>query len=507
MTNSLSKQVPMNLLTNMGVFVFNIIINLFMTPFYIKYVGIDGLGVVRLALLLPVYINLATLVISGAVSRFLTISLHEKNHDNANITFNTSFFSISTILIIAVPLVIYFAFHITSFLNIPDGLHEESIYLFLGIFLSSQITVFSTLFLIPAYANNRLDIQNYIKIATLFIQTSVIIISFVFIASNIAFVGYAYIGSALLGLVLSALVWKEFAPFLVLSKSFMKFSKFKEIASMGSWLLVNQLGSILFLSVDLIIINYFLGTEATGEYSIVLQWSILLRSLAGMLASVLSPIILISYANKNFEDIVKYAKFAVKFMGIFMAIPIGLIAGFAIPLLSIWLGTEYISLTPLLWLVILPLAINLAIIPLFSLNTAYNKVKIPGIASIGFGLVNIVLAILLVAQFHMGLYGVALASAIVLTLKNVLFTPLYASYVLQISKMTFFIELKFSIIVLFISLFFSYGVTSIYQINTWIELLLGFVITTCLIGIVLWVFILSDNDIKYIKSKIKKGQS
>lgn len=504
MVNTSSKQVSMNLLTNMGVFILNIIINLFMTPFYIKYLGVDGLGIVRLALLLPVYINLATLIISGTVSRFLTIDLQEKNHYNSNVTFNTSFFSMSAILIISVPFLVYFALNITSFLNIPELYNTESVYLFFGIFISSQITIFSTLFLIPAYANNRLDVQNYIKIATLFIQTSIIIIVFIFISENIRFIGYSYIISALIGLFLSILIWKEFAPFLQFSKSFIQISKLKEMASMGSWLLVNQLGSILFLSVDLIIINYYFGVKATGEYSIVLQWSILLRSLAGMLASVLSPIILINYAKNNLENIIKYSKLAVKWMGITIAIPIGLISGLATPLFTLWLGNEFIVLIPLLLLMIIPLSINLAVIPLFSIFTAYNQVKIPGIFSIIFGVINIIIAIILAVSLNMGIYGVAFASAVVLTLKNIIFTPLYCSHILKINKMRFIYELRFSIIILISTLLFSYILVNIYVINSWVELFITAILIILLDLILIWFTILSPTDIEYIKNKLKK---
>ncbi len=500
MSNTISKQIPLNLMTNIGVFVLNIIINLSMTPFYIKYLGIDGFGVLRLALLLPVYINLATLIISGAVSRFLTIDLQEKNYNAANLTFNTSFFGISLILILVGPLMIYFALHITSFLNIPELYSKQSVYLFLGIFLSSQVTVFSTLFLIPAYANNRLDIQNYIKITTLFIQTIIIVGAFIFISSNIAYVGYAYSISALVGLVLSILIWEKFAPFLKISKAFVQIHKLKEITSMGSWMLINQLGSILFLSIDLIIINHFFNSEATGEYSIVLQWSVLLRAMAGMIASVFGPVILISYAKKNFEEIVKYSKFSVKFMGILIAIPIGLLMGFGKPLFTLWLGPEFIKLVPLLWLMIGHLVINLAVLPLFSINTAYNKMKIPGLISLAFGFLNFILAILLSVTFDLGIYGVALAGAIVLTAKNAIFTPLYAAYILGIKKTIFFKYLFNGLFVLILSFAISYELSNM-GIHSWIEIIYNGLFSMVVVLIFIWYFLINSLEKTIIKNK------
>jgi len=53
------------------------------------------------------------------------------------------------------------------------------------------------------------------------------------------------------------------------------------------------------------------------------------------------------------------------------------------------------------------------------------------------GILNVVAAYMLGVQFGMGMMGVALAAAAVLTLKNMRFTPLYGSAVLGCSNMEF----------------------------------------------------------------------
>jgi len=502
----MSKHVPLNFVTNLLVFIITILVNLFMTPFYIKTIGIDGLGVLRLALMLPVYINLIMLIISGTVSRFLTIDIQRKEFKNAIITFNTSFFSISSLLLITLPIIIYLSINITSFLEIPQRYTMDATYLFLGVFLSSQIIIFSALFLIPAYAENRIDVQNYIKIIVLCLQTSLIFLMFTFLSVKISYIGYAYFIAAFIALIISLFIWKKFAPFLNLSISAFRFEVFKKIASMGSWLLINQVGSILFLSIDLLIINYFFGSNETGKYSIVLQWSILLRGLATMVVGVITPLILISYAKKNYSDIIIISEYSVKFMGIFIAIPIGLILGFAQPLLTLWVGSEFISLIPLLWVLILHLLINLAVLPLFSIYTAYNKVKIPGIVSLVFGIVNLILAITLSVGFEYGIYGVAFAGAIVLTLKNSIFIPIYAAKILDLNIFTFFIFLKNGIFV-FISTYLISQIYYITGITTWSELMIYIFISLLCILIFIWKVVLNNNDKYILKNKIKKKES
>ena len=106
MSSSLTRQIPLNIATNLAVFIVGVCISIYMTPFYIKHFGVEGLGVIRLAFLLPMYTGLVSLVITGAVGRFLTIDLQKNAYREANQTFNTAFFSISALLVILIPLIL-----------------------------------------------------------------------------------------------------------------------------------------------------------------------------------------------------------------------------------------------------------------------------------------------------------------------------------------------------------------------------------------------------------------
>ena len=64
-------------------------------------------------------------------------------------------------------------------------------------------------------------------------------------------------------------------------------------------------------------------------------------------------------------------------------------------------------------------------------------VRIPGIVSFLMGIGNFALAIALPLLTGWGYYGIAVAGAIVLTLKNALFTPWYATRVLKVNSHTF----------------------------------------------------------------------
>ncbi len=505
MTNrSFSKQLPLNLISNVGVFLVGIIINLFLTPFYIKHIGLEGLGLIRLAMILPVYTGLITLVISKSVGRFLTIDLQREDIVEANQTLNTAFFSISAILLFLIPIIFMLSFNIQVFFDIPSGLEEESKSLFLGALLASVIGLFTGLFMIPAYANNRLDIANLSNIITKLLQPGLIVFLLVYVSMDLSLIGYAYLATAFVGLIISMFIWKKFAPLLSINYKFFHMEKLKEMTATGSWIMINQLGAMFFLYIDLIIINIFFGSAQTGEYSTVLQWSTLLRSIASVFVGVIGPMIMISYAKNHMDKIIKITTVSVKMLGLLMAIPIGIIAGFATPLLTIWLGDSFAHLAPLMWLMILPLTINLSILPLFNVQVALNQVKIPGLFSFFIGIGNLLLTLLFVKIFDMGIYSVALASAIMLIIKNFIFTPLYTSYILGLKK-TFFFKYTISgfflsIVIFLLALLLQNWVS----LNSWFDLIGISVIITVLSILLIWFLVLNNEEKEWIQQIIKK---
>jgi hypothetical protein len=83
------------------------------------------------------------------------------------------------------------------------------------------------------------------------------------------------------------------------------------------------------------------------------------------------------------------------------------------------------------------LVINLPVMLLFDINVAYNKVRTPGIVTFWMGIGNFLLELILPFVTGWGYYGVAVAGAIVLTLKNAIFIPWYSTKVLGIPRNTF----------------------------------------------------------------------
>src|ERR1051325_9261855 len=225
-------------------------------------------------------------------------------------------------------------------------------------------------------------------------------------------------------------LWRVLTPTLRVERKAFDWHVLKDLASTGGWVIVNQLGAFLYLGIDLLVANRLFGVEQSGRFAAILQLPLLIRSLGSAIGGVFSPTVLYYYARKDIDGVLTYLRRGVKCLGLMLALPIALICGFAEPLLRLWLGPAFAELSPLLVLMTLHLCINMAINPLLGLQLAANRIKVPGIVTLVMGMANVVLALVLAGPLLWGLYGIAAAGAIMLTLKNVLFTPLYAAHVL-----------------------------------------------------------------------------
>lgn len=483
-----SKQVPKNLVANFSNFGLNFMIGLFLVPFFIDSLGVASYALIPLATSLTSYVNLVVQSLNTSISRYLTIDLQRNEFKKANITFNTALFGTLGIILLMLPFVALISYYAPSFFDIPTSQENAARILFLGVISSFLLRAWGSNFGVSLFAYNRLDLQNLINAVNILVQVGLIILLFKLYSPNLVYIGLAYLIGAAVALILTIVFSRKINPYLKVNIKDFRRSKVNEIMEMGGWIIINQIGALLFLQIDLIVVNKLFGTVAGGEYSVVLTWSMMLRTIAGMLMGVLTPVILTYYAKGRIDELINISKSAVKLTGLAMALPIGYICGFAPQLLTLWVGSEFAKLSLLMVLMLSHLVINLPITPLFAINVAYNKVRIPGIVTFFMGIGNFLLAVMIPYLTGWNYYGVALAGAIMLTLKNAFFTPWYATKVLGVSRTTFLNSMIPGVVAMVLTGMVSGLVANYLQISDIISLLICGIILTAVYLSVVWEF-------------------
>lgn len=434
---SLAAQLPRNLAANIAYFLVNIVIGIVLVPYFISALGVAAYGIIPLATSITGYVAIVVQSLNTSTSRFLTVDLQRGDYVRANRTFNTALFGLTAVILLMVPIVLVVALYAPLLFNVPAGQENGAIMLFLGVSAAFLIRSWSGNFTVQLFAFNRLDLQNIVNLVNILIQTGLIVLLFTVFGPDLALVGGAYLIGAIVASLVSIAFARKVCPQLRSSINSFDRSRIRDLGGMGWWVIINDIGSLLFLQIDLIIVNLLFGDTSAGEYAIALQWVILLRAVAGVLSGVLTPTMFSYFARGETESLIRITKSAVKLLGLAIALPVGLVCGLAPQLLTVWVGEGFTFLAPLMIVLTIHLTINLAVLPLFSINVAYNKVRIPGILTFFMGFGNLALAIALPLLTGWGYYGIAVAGAIVLTLKNALFTPWYATRVLKVNSHTF----------------------------------------------------------------------
>ena len=440
-STSKHRRFAANLTSNLANFSLNILIGFWFTPYLIRNLGIAKYGLIPLATVVVSYMSIFTLSINSSVSRFLTVALNRKDPGEASRLFNTSLFSLLALSGVLLLLVLGGSLWVDKFLNVPMGAEQQVRILFAFAGVAFLINAVFAPFSVPAFSCNRLELSNFVAIAQTLARVGLVVALFTCLSPQLWQVGSSLLLSAFVTGIGSILIWRSLAPELHIQRADFNWATLRAITQTSGWLFLVQVGTVLFLSIDLLVVNRLMGPVANGRYAAVLQWSVMLRGLAGTVAGIFTPMLLAHFARGDGDALVKDARRAIKFLGIFIALPIGLICGFSRPLLTLWLGKDFTPLAPLMVLLVAPLSVNLAIMPLFTIALAKDEMRMPGIVSLVTGVMNLGLALLLCGPVGWGMYGVAAAGAIILTGKNLIYMPLFAAKLTHRPWFTFYREM------------------------------------------------------------------
>jgi membrane protein EpsK len=483
-----------NLISNAALFGFNVLVGVWYTPYLLHHLGTAAYGIIPLVTQITSYMIVITATLNSATGRFITIALEQNNDEEANRYFNTSLFGSMLLVLLLVPLTVWATWNLGSLIDIPAGQETQTRWLFVctvaGFFLGTLQSPFG----VSCFCRNRFDLQNTISLIQSVARVGLVVVFFSLITPQIWQVGAATLAAMFFGWGWSIRLWRKMTPTLSISLAHFSRVALKSLFSMGGWIAINNIGAILYVGIDLLVVNKMFGPESGGRYAAVTQWSVLLRTLAGVIVSLFGPTMLYYYARHDIDGLVVYARRAVKFMGLLMALPIGLICGLSSPLLQTWLGPQFVDLSWLMSLMTVHLSVTIATYPLFGIQNAANRVRVPAIVTLVMGFGNLSLAIFLAGPMGWGLYGVAVAGAIALMMKNLIFTPLYNAYILHRRVTAFLWEIFPIILVTLATTGVCLLVSHLWDVSGWLRLIAAGAAVSMVYAVIAYWILLSREE-------------
>ena len=492
---NLKTQMSKNMAMNIISFASNVLIGLWLVPYLVNHLGTAAYGLIPLAMVFTQYVSVITQSLNSAINRFLVIAVQKQDKKEAGEIFNTSLVLLGVFSLIQLPLIGFIVYDLSFFISVPDGFLSDAAWLFGLTFSGFLLSLLRSVFAISMYSRNRLDLLRMNDVVRVVTRVIIIVALFSIDKPALKHVGIANLAASIVVFLLAVFYCHKLTPDLKINLKQFNRKRVRDLSGMGGWLLVNQVGYLLFVRVDLFLINRFIGPGPAGEYAAIMQWSMLIHTMAGVLSGLIGPMVMIYYARGEIDKMVATVRVAVKVLSVFVAILLAMLCACSHELIAIWLGESFRHLGWLLILQLFHLVINAGVLPLFSINTTLNKVRWPGTITLVMGVMNFVLALLFIKYTNWGYYGVAAAGALVLILKNSIFTPLYAAHILGLSKHTFLSCLLVGAItfigVLLITIALKYIITP----TSLITLLLLFLVSAvCSIPVVIYYFVRRERD-------------
>jgi len=426
-----AKQIPKNLFVNILSFLSTVLIGLWLTPYLLEHLGIVAYGLIPLAMFFSQYVSVIINAINMSINRFLLIALQKKQEQDANEIFNTALIIIFIFIFIQALVMGVILWDITQFFTIPTELIVDATWLFGLTFVGFSISLFRSVFGTSMFAYNRLDILRMIDIMQNVVRVVSIMALFLYDEPSLKYIGMANLLAAMSAVLPTLYYFRQYTPQLKVNVGFFSKHRTAELSKMSTWVLINQVGVLLLGNIDLYLVNVWLGTQATGEYAIVLQFTSIFKTFLTLLAGVLTPIIMIYYANGDFEKLKQFTIISSKIMVVGLILPLTVLIGFSEEILRFWLGNQYVYLHTLISFALLFFVFAIPVIPLFNVTMAYNKVKLPALLAVCFGVFNIIAIYLFTTQTDLGLWGVVTAKL----LFEILFSTFILIYVTKILHM------------------------------------------------------------------------
>lgn len=500
------KQLFINIAGNIIVFLTNIAISFFLTPYIVKNIGVEANGFVTLANNFISYASIITIAVNSMASRFITIKYINGDYDGAN-SYYTSVLvgnlAISVVLFIpAIMLVAY----LEKLINIPDNLIFDVKLLFSFIFLNFFITTSLPNWTTCFFLKNKIYIQSVGTILTSILRVSLLMLAFAFFDARVFYVGMAASVVTLCNQLWAKHFKKKLAPELQIKKQFFKMKYLTELISSGIWNSISQLGNLLLSGLDLLIANLFLGPEQMGILSVVKIIPNTVSSLASTLSGVFCPALTIEYAKGDFDEILNELKGGMKITTALLTILLSAVIVWGREFFSLWQPTQDAHLLQILSVLsCLSFMVSNSIQVLYNVFSVVNKLKPSALAVLIGGILSAVITYILLRTTNLGLFAIAATSSVLNLTRHIVYTIPYTAKYLNFKWTTFFPGVFLSFAIMAVHIIIGLIMKHFVVVDSWLTLIIwgGVFAVICLVFNVLVVLDRQQRQI-FLKKLIRR---
>lgn len=393
-------------------------------PIIIESLGIEVFGVVGIVTSFVAYLTVVTNSFSASVSRNMMFLLQNKNISDANKEFNSILFLIFGIGIISYPILYNLSDDFVANLKISKSNLGDVANLLRVVFLVFFINAISGIFGCCYVIKERYDLQSYADLTQKLILNVVVIflLSYWIVSLNSYSMGLLLSAAALFAF--NLFNFKKLVSEVNINFASLSLNTIRNNLSLNWWLMINQVGALLYHQSALIIAGIFIGTTQAGILSISLIISSQIRVLATLVSSVFQTKIMKFIASSDDELAIKHFMVAIKSISLMTVVICSLYIGGANWILKAWLGEVKEGTLALSVLCTTYLPLVLGLVPSWIFLMAKNDIGLLGKVTFINGILNVTASLILIDNSDLGIYATVIPYIVLLIIQNLVIVPL-----------------------------------------------------------------------------------
>lgn len=487
-----------NTTSQVACFVFNAITSICMVPYVIHNLGMASYGMVTLANQVVNWTQPAATAIIGPLGRFTMLHMAKGENDKARSYFGTQFTAITYAFALLLPIAVLVSYFAPALFAVPHGLEVATRWIFFLTFLGFLLWLFTLTFQVSTYVTQRFYIKNLIEITNQTLRYGTWIVLFAIAVPALWQIGVGYVIGAFAAAAINVIVFRKLTPHLWSKKREFDGARFREVVTLGSWVALGQVGSILYFSCDAAIINRTLGLESVGHFGVVAGLAMMARTVSGNLAGFIGPPVVTQFAQQNLQGITRIVARSIKFVSLMFAITLGVACGVSEPFLQRWIGPEFGWLSVLMWIMLSHLVFNLGMDSAASVPNAMNRYAPLSIAIVCGGVLKVALAVVFIRFTSWGLVGIAIADVISHTAKNLVFLPFYSGKLLKTSSWSFYRALMPAAVVFPATALSSFWVANRFHLSGYPSLFVAGMSLMLVFSVLAFLTVLNTDDKRFL---------
>lgn len=427
-----AKSLPLSLATSGLLMALTALVNLFVTRYLVRELGVEAYGIAALANSFIPYLTLFVSAITASLFSFVAVEVHRGDPHRGNLLFNTGLRLLAGLAVLLALAGLAFSTRFAGLFDVPAGLEAQSNRLVALVLVAAAIGAVAGALQVPFSLAHRQYLRNLIQMAGRLAGAGALVACFALAGPRLEFIGASQILASALAVGLLYLAQRRIQRSLYLKRGAFDRQAGRAIARMSGWLILNELSTLLFLTAGYVLLNKTLGPSACGFLGPIMLIASLLLMLVAAVSDLLMPI-LFAYAGQGDPQRLRQKFFqSSRLVAFVFLMPVLAICGLGERFLEVWLGPEFARHWPLLWMIVLPLYLGgVAFLPSTHLYRAKNRVLLPALVNLACGVLHVAAAYLLIECCGAGLLGLGYSFVVFFGLRGLAVNTFYSLHLLE----------------------------------------------------------------------------